>query len=34
MGTAHIIVAVTDNGAPQLTSHRMIILKVHGAAAR
>jgi hypothetical protein len=34
MGTAHIIVAVTDNGAPQLTSYRRIILKVHGAAAR
>jgi hypothetical protein len=32
--TAHIIVAVTDNGAPQLTSYRRIILKVHGAAAR
>ena len=28
-GTAHIILAVTDNGSPQLTSYRRIILNVH-----
>jgi hypothetical protein len=28
-GTAHIILAVTDNGSPRLTSYRRIILKVH-----
>ena len=28
-GQAHIIVAVTDDGSPQLTSYRRIILKVH-----
>jgi Protein of unknown function (DUF1593) len=28
-GVAHIILAVTDNGTPQLTSYRRIILKVH-----
>jgi len=28
-GTAHIILAVTDNGSPQLTSYRRIILTVH-----
>jgi hypothetical protein len=31
-GTAHIILAVTDNGSPQLTSYRRIILNVHAAA--
>lgn len=31
-GTAHIILAVTDNGSPQLTSYRRIILTVHSAA--
>ncbi|HEY0760495.1 MAG TPA: nucleoside hydrolase-like domain-containing protein [Acidisarcina sp.] len=28
-GTAHIILAVSDNGSPQLTSYRRIILTVH-----
>jgi Cellulose-binding Sde182, nucleoside hydrolase-like domain/Cellulose-binding protein Sde0182, C-terminal domain len=28
-GIAHIILAVTDNGSPQLTSYRRIILNVH-----
>jgi hypothetical protein len=32
-GTAHIILAVTDNGAPRLTSYRRVILHVHPAAA-
>ena len=32
-GTAHIILAVTDNGSPQLTSYRRIILNVHACAA-
>ena len=31
-GTAHIIVAVTDDGSPQLTSYRRIILNVHEPA--
>jgi hypothetical protein len=30
-GTAHIILAVTDDGSPQLTSYRRIILTVHPA---
>jgi hypothetical protein len=34
VGTAHIIVAVTDNGAPRLTSYRRVILRVHGAATK
>jgi hypothetical protein len=29
-GVAHIIVAVTDEGAPPLTSYRRVILHVHG----
>lgn len=29
-GTAHVILAVTDNGSPQLTSYRRVILHVHG----
>ncbi len=32
VGTAHIILAVTDNGSPSLTSYRRIILRVRGAA--
>ncbi|MDP9051362.1 MAG: DUF1593 domain-containing protein, partial [Acidobacteriota bacterium] len=28
-GTAHIIIAATDDGSPQLTSYRRIILNVH-----
>ena len=32
-GMAHIIVAVTDDGVPQLTSYRRIILRVRGSAA-
>jgi hypothetical protein len=32
-GTAHIILAVTDDGSPQLTSYRRIILTVHAPAA-
>jgi hypothetical protein len=31
-GTAHIILAVTDNGSPQLTSYRRVILHVHPAS--
>jgi hypothetical protein len=31
-GTAHIILAVTDNGSPRLTSYRRIILTVREAA--
>lgn len=30
-GTAHVILAVTDNGTPQLTSYRRVILHVHAA---
>ena len=30
---AHVILAVTDDGSPQLTSYRRIILHVHGTAA-
>ena len=30
-GVAHIVLAVTDDGAPKLTSYRRIILKVHAA---
>ena len=30
-GTAHIILAVTDDGSPQLTSYRRVILHVHPA---
>lgn len=33
-GTAHIILAVTDDGSPRLTSYRRIILNVHSAASR
>ncbi len=32
-GTAHIILAVTDDGSPQLTTYRRIILTVHPASA-
>ena len=32
-GVAHVILAVTDSGSPQLTSYRRIILHVHGTAA-
>jgi hypothetical protein len=32
-GVAHIILAVTDEGSPPLTSYRRIILHVHGAPA-
>ncbi|MGB6192277.1 MAG: nucleoside hydrolase-like domain-containing protein [Terracidiphilus sp.] len=30
-GTAHVILAVTDNGSPALTSYRRVILHVHAA---
>lgn len=33
-GTAHIVLAVTDDGAPQLTSYRRVILTVREPAAR
>ena len=33
-GTAHVIVAVTDNGEPSLTSYRRIILTIRAAANR
>ena len=32
-GTAHIILAVTDDGSPPLTSYRRVILNVHATAA-
>ncbi len=32
-GVAHIILAVTDDGSPKLTSYRRIILNVHAAPA-
>jgi hypothetical protein len=32
-GTAHIILAVTDDGSPKLTSYRRIVLTVHPPAA-
>jgi hypothetical protein len=32
-GTAHVILAVTDNGTPKLTSYRRVVLHVHPAAA-
>lgn len=32
-GVAHIILAVTDDGSPRLTSYRRVILKVHAAGA-
>jgi Protein of unknown function (DUF1593) len=31
-GIAHIILAVTDEGSPRLTSYRRVILHVHGSA--
>jgi hypothetical protein len=31
-GTAHIILAVTDDGSPRLTSYRRIVLNVHARA--
>jgi Cellulose-binding protein Sde0182, C-terminal domain/Cellulose-binding Sde182, nucleoside hydrolase-like domain len=31
-GTAHIILAVTDNGSPNLTSYRRVLLTVHPKA--
>jgi hypothetical protein len=33
IGTAHLILAVTDDGSPRLTSYRRIILNVHAASA-
>jgi hypothetical protein len=33
-GTAHIILAVTDVGSPQLTSYRRVILNVHATPIR
>ncbi|MBS1855731.1 MAG: DUF1593 domain-containing protein [Acidobacteria bacterium] len=33
-GTAHIVLAVTDDGTPQLTSYRRVILTVREPAAR
>ena len=30
-GTAHIILAVTDDGSPRLTSYRRVVLNVHAA---
>jgi Protein of unknown function (DUF1593) len=33
-GTAHIILAVTDDGLPQLTSYRRVILHVHPASEK
>jgi hypothetical protein len=32
-GISHVILAVTDEGSPRLTSYRRIILHVHGTAA-
>jgi len=28
-GTAHIVLAVTDDGVPRMTSYRRVILNVH-----
>ena len=33
-GTAHVILAVTDDGSPRLTSYRRIILDVHSPLSR
>jgi hypothetical protein len=33
-GTAHIILAVTDDGSPRLTSYRRVVLTVHSAEKR
>ena len=33
-GTAHIILAVTDDGSPQLTSYRRVIVNVRPATAQ
>jgi len=33
-GTAHIILAVTDDGSPRLTSYRRVILTVHSGSTR
>jgi hypothetical protein len=33
-GTAHVILAVTDNGRPSLTSYRRVILTIQNAAAK
>ena len=33
-GVAHIILAVTDDGSPRLTSYRRVILRVHAAGTR
>ncbi len=33
-GTAHVILAVTDDGSPRLTSYRRVIVTVHPSAAR
>ena len=32
-GVAHVILAVTDDGSPRLTSYRRVILHVHGTVA-
>jgi hypothetical protein len=34
VGTAHVILAVTDDGSPRLTSYRRIVLTVHPAATQ
>ena len=31
-GTAHVILAVTDDGSPALTSYRRVILTIQNAA--
>ena len=31
-GVAHIILAVTDNGSPQLTSYKRVVLTIHAAS--
>ena len=33
-GVAHVILAVTDNGTPSLTSYRRIILTIQAATAK
>jgi hypothetical protein len=30
-GVAHVILAVTDDGSPKVTSYRRVILRVHAA---
>jgi hypothetical protein len=33
-GTAHVILAVSDNGTPSLTSYRRVILTIQSSATK